>query len=352
MRQVFLISMLIINLLTLFTSCNDDVSQSFEVFYKGDSYLTSKAGKINIYVRSKYEYAINIQSDSSWLSVSEISSERYDILTFAYEQNRSTTERDAKIVITCNDGNHRSLKFRQSGLEDVIFGENNMLYSVSSEGDTLEFFVNSDIEFEYNIDSEEEWIISDNSRKKFNSVSFICLENLSAEYRKAVIYFNTTDLSQKDTVIITQKPKPVSAKMINSFCLKQKDNPDQLINDIYCEIDNDNNYIKAFIPYRTDKLSFTPHVIYEGCSLYALTRDGKRINVNNEGIFGQNIDFSTYPTFIVEDYLGEKKEYEVFITLYNNIPVLSLTTEGRKALTSKTDYLNGFFRLEGCSYIP
>ena len=155
------------------------------------------------------------------------------------------------------------------------------------------------------------------------------MENLSAEYRKSVIYFNTTDLSQKDTVIITQKPKPVSAKMINSICLKQKDNPDQLINDIYCEIDNDNNYIKAFIPYRTDNLSFTPHVIYEGCSLYALTRDGKRINVNNVGIFGQNIDFSTYPTFIVEDYLGEKKQYVVIISWYTHIPVLSLPTVRR-----------------------
>ena len=347
-KRVFIL--LFLSLIIFLPSCQDDSEQILEVFHS-DLNLASKAGEINIYVKSNIDYTININSDSIWLQHTDTYQDQYHRLTFSYDQNKVLEDRRATITLYNKAGKYKSLDVTQSGIENILFESICKNYTVSAFGDSIEFFAFHDIKFDYRIEAEGDWISSKNEKTiEFNSIIFSCKENETTESRSAKIYFNTLDAGRSDTITIYQDSKSLYAASIKSFIISKNDNFDQLVNDIHCEIDQQRKYIKAFIPYSIDNFCFIPQIYFEGKTLYFTNEKGEKIYVNDDKVFEQAVDFSTLPIFTVVNYKGEEVNYEVFIAYNNNIPVLSIVTENRTPVIEKKEYINGYFHMEGFSH--
>lgn len=137
---------------------------------------------------------------------------------------------------------------------------------------------------------------------------------------------------QLDSINASQnsvKPKLVSMKFTVA------DNPLTLKEDVQCEILND-SIVVCWTSEILDDKQLIPRFVIEGTG----------VTFNEEEAFSglTKCDFKK-PVTIKVFTLESMAQYTTYVYSYTGLPVLWIETEGKKAITSKSDYLNAHIRL-------
>ena len=121
---------------------------------------------------------------------------------------------------------------------------------------------------------------------------------------------------------------------MESFRLLAADNP-SLDNDLEFTIEG--SAISARLPSDAEVTSLIPTFTFEGATT--------SVNEIEQTSGSTAQDFTDVITYVVTNADGDSVSYEVDLTRFTGLPIIYLTTN--EAITSKEDYVDGTFRLDG-----
>ena len=124
---------------------------------------------------------------------------------------------------------------------------------------------------------------------------------------------------------------PATQPAITAFVFEAARNPQTLIMDIKCAIDG--NEISGLIPYATDLDKLVPS--FKG----RFAQISVNHTVQQSGV-SEN-DFTKEVVYTVTDSKGTSAEYKVNLFNFTGLPVVTVETDQRAAITSKENYVNG-----------
>lgn len=163
----------------------------------GDSLyvVETKGGNITLNVDSKRAWTAS--SSQSWCKVTPAGGEKGTaIITIAVEENTSTDERNAQVVIQ-TDRAKRSITVTQKQKNSMTLTSNKI--EVDNKGKTIKVEVKSNVDFTYEIEtSAHGWIKTTGNTKamKTSSLEFIVAENEELTKREGKIVFKSGDLTE------------------------------------------------------------------------------------------------------------------------------------------------------------
>lgn len=168
--------------------------------------LKAGGGLIAFDVESNLEYDIEV--GDGWISQDAAKSTDKH-LVFMVEENTSTEERATTIKLTGGEQTC-TVNVKQEGRADEQPDDNPILnvsrtdFSVKSEGETISFSVESNVE--YHVTVQDDWVKQITSKAlSTDDLSFIVDANTSSEPRQTAVTISGGGLTR--TVIITQKGK-------------------------------------------------------------------------------------------------------------------------------------------------
>lgn len=168
--------------------------------------LKAGGGLITFDVESNLEYDIEV--GDGWISQDAAKSTDKH-LVFMVEENTSTEERATTIKLTGGEQTC-TVNVKQEGRADEQPDDNPILdvsrtdFSVKSEGETISFSVESNVE--YHVTVQDDWVKQITSKAlSTDDLSFIVDANTSSEPRQTAVTISGGGLTR--TVIITQKGK-------------------------------------------------------------------------------------------------------------------------------------------------
>ena len=140
--------------------------------------------------------------------------------------------------------------------------------------------------------------------------------------------------SSAPTTPVGETTPPAAAPEMESFTLLAANNP-SLDNDLEFTIEG--SAINARLPSDAEVTSLVPTFTFAGATT--------SVNEIQQTSGSSAQDFTDVLTYVVTNADGDSVSYEVDLTRFTGLPIIYLTTN--EAITSKEDYVDGTFRLDG-----
>lgn len=142
-------------------------------------------------------------------------------------------------------------------------------------------------------------------------------------------------------VQISSSAVDVSLKVgqITSFSFKESDNPQELQDNLICEVKD--SIISGRISHIVESKKLLPHIVFEGEGKLIL-RSNPELEVNSLTDFSRPVIYDV----IDEETKEVMSSYEVFISSFTGLPVVWIETREREDIVSKDTYVKAWFKLE------
>ena len=140
--------------------------------------------------------------------------------------------------------------------------------------------------------------------------------------------------SSAPTTPVGETTPPAAAPEMESFTLLAANNP-SLDNDLEFTIEG--SAISARLPSDGEVTSLVPTFTFEGATT--------SVNEIEQTSGSTAQDFTDVITYVVTNADGDSVSYEVDLTRFTGLPIIYLTPN--EAITSKEEYVDGTFRLDG-----
>lgn len=168
--------------------------------------LSSDAQQISVEVKANVTYEVSIDAD--WIKENGTKALTSKAYTFDIEANSSYDSRDGVITIKEKDGsNVETIKVKQAQKDAIIISSKE--YSLSSEAQTLEVKLQTNIDLEVVIPDDAKSWVSHTETKALSdkALLFAITFNSKNESRNCSIIITNQKKSVTDTIRITQLPK-------------------------------------------------------------------------------------------------------------------------------------------------
>lgn len=167
----------------------------------------STGGNISVELSSNVEYDVAIPTENqSWITNTTTKGLATSTLTFAISSNNTYDSRTGKIIIKDKTTALADTVHVTQAQKDAII-LNNANIEISSKSQTFDVVVNSNIEYNVNIeDNIKNWLsIVGTKALKPSSHTFTVLKNNSYDNRSGKVIFNQVGSTLSDTLNVTQK---------------------------------------------------------------------------------------------------------------------------------------------------
>lgn len=173
-------------------------SENATLVITDEEYTVSSSGEtIAIEIRSNVPYTMKMPSDAGWLSENKTRSVSTYTRYIDVAPNDSYDSRSAKIVFESKDFNISDTVTITQMQKDAIILANDE-YLVFPDGGTLEFFVNTNVAFNVEIQDGCDWIVRQEQTRALEKVplTFVISPNPEISGREAEISLTSGDISQ------------------------------------------------------------------------------------------------------------------------------------------------------------
>lgn len=314
--------------------------------------VSSEGGDIQVELKSNVDYTVQMP-DVDWLAISESRAMSSHTHHFVVSPNEEYDLRTAEIIFANTElALSDTIRITQVQKNALIVAKNE--YTVEGNGGTLEFTVNTNVDFE--VATNVDWIKQNVSSRGLveKPLSFIIEGNVAYEAREGIITISAGDLTQEVVVkqmykyfpfVIKQKNYNVSStgsrfvvdihykepyKILNktpgiadSEFILHNDGHDQLV--FFALDPNDSNNKKIIFSDENESYTDTIYIKYEN---------------ESEILHGGRGNSYIADSWIVP-YSWEKISYDIYTNLDNYEILIFGNTDTHKAIhinTEKTDF--------------
>lgn len=166
--------------------------------------VTAEGGEVLVEVKANIDFSYEIDKDAtSWVKYESTRALKTSTLVFKVDANEGIEKREAKIQIKSGEFNETVTIYQEGAKPTIILSQNE--YSVPAAGETIAVEVKSNVNVEFVIPSDAEWITENSTRAlSTNTFYFDIAKNEDYDGRVAEIKFVNTDNGISEVVTVSQ----------------------------------------------------------------------------------------------------------------------------------------------------
>lgn len=166
--------------------------------------VTAEGGEVLVEVKANIDFSYEIDKDATnWVKYESTRALKTSTLVFKVDANEGIEKREAKIQIKSGEFNETVTIYQEGAKPTIILSQNE--YSVPAAGETIAVEVKSNVNVEFVIPSDAEWITENSTRAlSTNTFYFDIAKNEDYDGRVAEIKFVNTDNGISEVVTVSQ----------------------------------------------------------------------------------------------------------------------------------------------------